>query len=279
MGKTKYKSWKLPLDYPAKKALIIYTRRLLLLTVVATSCLLLGCIALNKKNLLPICVILLAVLLFVYMVVSFRRITPLMPEEEIQTTVCIGNYNGEVSYSNQARVAKIFATLLASMTIGAIILMSLGHNPPSAGPFSMWTYYRLNPVKKAISSRVAQSPERWNRIEIYYSGTKSGNIEQLARSNGLKSSVDLNCHFVICNGFGGYDGQIQPTEKWQRQWSSIPDNTWNGSDKTIRICIIADGKSTHPTDCQLKRIQVLVEALCKKFYIPFTSIDYPSEWR
>ncbi|MCK4821571.1 hypothetical protein KA005_37740, partial [bacterium] len=50
---------------------------------------------------------------------------------------------------NQVRVAKVLATLLTSMTIGAIVLMALGHNPPSAGPFSLWTYYRLDPVKKA----------------------------------------------------------------------------------------------------------------------------------
>ena len=180
---------------------------------------------------------------------------------------------------NQARVAKVLATLLASMTIGAIVLMALGHNPPSAGPFSLWTYYRLDPVKKAVSSRTVQSKDNWNRIEIYYSSTKSGNIEQLASLKGLANPEDINCHFCLYNGFGGSDGQIQQTEKWQKQRSAISDNTWNGSDKTIRICIIADGKTTHPTDCQLKRIQVLVEALCKKFYIPFTSIDYPSEWR
>jgi len=180
---------------------------------------------------------------------------------------------------NQARVAKVLATLLTSMTIGAIVLMALGHNPPSAGPFSLWTYYRLDPVKKAVSSRSVQSRDNWNRIEIYYSSTKSGNIEQLASLKGLANPEDINCHFCLYNGFGGSDGQIQQTEKWQKQWSAIRDKTWKGSDKTIRICIIADGKTTHPTDCQLKRVQVLVEALCKKFYIPFTSIDYPGEWR
>ena len=49
---------------------------------------------------------------------------------------------------NQARVAKVLAALLASMTTGAIVLMALGHNPPSAGPFSLWTYCSLDPVKK-----------------------------------------------------------------------------------------------------------------------------------
>jgi hypothetical protein len=176
---------------------------------------------------------------------------------------------------NQVRVAKVLATLLASMTTGAIVLMAMGHNPPSAGPFSLWTYYSLDPVKKAISSRAEQSTNNWNSIEIYYSGTQTGNLEQLASLSGLANPDDINCHFFLYNGLGGSDGQIQPTEKWQKQSpaSSI------GNNKTIRICIIADGKTKHPTDCQLKRIQVLVDALCKKFNIQFSSIDYPSQWR
>ncbi len=180
---------------------------------------------------------------------------------------------------NQARVAKVLAALLASMTIGAISLMALGHNPPSAGPFSLWTYYRLDPVTKAISSRAAQSPDRWNRIEIYYSGTNAGNIEQLARRGGLASPEDNNFHFCICNGRGGEDGTIQATEKWQRQWSLIPDRTWYGSSQTIRICVIADGKTAYLTDCQIKRLEILLDGLSKKFLIHPESIHYPSDWR
>ena len=115
--------------------------------------------------------------------------------------------------ANKSRVTKVLALLLASMTFGAIILMALGHHPPSAGPFSLWTYYRLDPVQKAISSPAAHSADRWNRIEIYYSGTKSGNIEQLAAHRGLASPDDVNFHFCLCNGDGGDDGQIQATEK------------------------------------------------------------------
>ena len=95
------------------------------------------------------------------------------------------------------------------MTIGAIVLMALGHNPPSAGPFSLWTYYSLDPVGKAISTQAAQSPENWNSIQIYYSNTSTGNIDQLASLNGLTNPDDINCHFCVYNGLGGTDGQIQ----------------------------------------------------------------------
>ena len=179
---------------------------------------------------------------------------------------------------NQARVVKVLAILLASMTVGAIILMTLGHNPPSAGPFSLWSYYCLNPVKEAISSRVAQFSNRWDHIEIFYSGTESGNLESISELNGLTDPIDINWHFCLYNGFGGVDGQIQSTDRWQNQRSSIPGGNWYGSDKTIRICIIADGTSSRPTDCQIKRMQILVEELCRRFSILPGSVHYPSNW-
>jgi hypothetical protein len=181
--------------------------------------------------------------------------------------------------ANQPRVAKILAALLVSMTIGAIVLMALGNNPPSAGPFCLSSYLRLNPVEQSLRSRSSQSPDRWNRIEIYYSGTKAGNIEQLASLSGLAGAEDINCHFVICNGLGGGDGQIQPTEKWQRQWSIIPGRTWYGTSQTIRICVIADGRTIRPTDCQIKRVETLVEGLGRKFDIATKSVSYPGNWQ
>jgi hypothetical protein len=181
--------------------------------------------------------------------------------------------------TNHTRVIKVLATLLASMTIVAIVLMALGPNPPSAGPFSLWTYYQLDNIQNAISSQAAQSPDRWNQIEIYYSETGSGNIEQLASLNGLANSDDVNFHFCLCNGRGGEDGQIQATKKWKRQWSIIPDHTWQGSGQTIRICMIADDGTAYPTDCQLKRMETLLDGLCKKFRIHPDSIHYPSDWR
>ena len=176
------------------------------------------------------------------------------------------------------RVLKVLTVLLVSMTAGAMVLMAMGSNRPSAGPFCLSSYYRLDSVEEAISSRAAQSPGRWNYIEIYYSGTKAGNIEQLASLGGFANPEDIDCHFVICNDLGGGDGQIQPTEKWQRQWSIVPARKWYGSAQTIRICVIADDKAARPTELQLKRIEALVEGLCGKFNIQTKSIRYPSKW-
>jgi hypothetical protein len=179
----------------------------------------------------------------------------------------------------QPREGKIFAALLTSITAGAIILMALGNNPPPAGAFSLSDYYHLDPVENVILSRAAQRPNRWRSIEIYYSGTKAGNIKQLTSLNGLAGPEDINCHFVLCNGLGGNDGQIQTTEKWQRQWSCIPGRTWFGNENTIRICLIADGQTCLTTNFQTKRAEALIELLSRKFYIPAKSIYFPENWQ
>jgi len=191
--------------------------------------------------------------------------------------------------TTHSRETKVLVVLGVSITLGAIILNALGHNPPSAGAFCLSRYYRLGSVKKSILSRADQLSGRWGRIEIYVIVPESGNIKSAfggssdvggdehinpVREQNEKVSNGINCHFVICNGRVGHDGQILPTEKWQRQSSVI-----HYSKQTIRICVIVDDKAKTPTDFQIKRAESLVEELCRKFNIQPESIRYPDDWR
>ena len=191
--------------------------------------------------------------------------------------------------TTHSRETKVLVVLGVSITLGAIILNALGHNPPSAGAFCLSRYYRLGSVKKSILSRADQLPGRWSRIEIYVIVPESGNIKSAfggssdvggpehinpVREQNEKVSNEVNCHFVICNGRVGHDGQILPTEKWQKQSSVI-----HYSKQTIRICVIVDDKAKTPTDFQIKRTESLAEELSRKFHIQPESIRYPDDWR
>ena len=200
-----------------------------------------------------------------------------------------------------SREKKVLLILGISITLGAVILNALGHNPPSAGAFCLSRYYLLGSVKKAILSYANHPPGCWSQIEIDISGTESGNIEQLAslsnagsaehinsdREQNEEVSNGLNYHFIICNGNGGHDGLIQPTEKWRRQSSLIPGQSRNDepvfcetlTEQTIYICVIADNETSFPTDFQTKRTEELVEGLCRKFNIQPESISYPDSWQ
>lgn len=174
----------------------------------------------------------------------------------------------------RSREAKVFTILALSMTAGVIILKALGGRPLPAGAFCLSRHHQTESVEEAVSSEVAQVPDRWGRIEVYYSGSKSGNVEELASLEGLTSPEHVTCHFVVCNGIGGGDGQIQSTEKWQRQKSVSLREKGRHQGLTIRICVIADGRTMWPTDCQIKAVDELVAELCKRFDIKGECIQY-----
>lgn len=163
------------------------------------------------------------------------------------------------------------------MTVGAVVLMALGSNPPSAGLFCLAAYYRLESVDHALYSQQPQTPERWNAVEIFFSGTKGGNAERLAEDNRLRSPADLNCHFIICNGVGASDGEIESTERWQTQRAAQFAHPSSDTDRTIRICLIGNGTSAVPTDYQLRRLENLLEALCRRFSIPGEAVHVPRD--
>ncbi|UCF14943.1 MAG: hypothetical protein JSW59_16155 [Phycisphaerales bacterium] len=178
----------------------------------------------------------------------------------------------------QDRSTRVFVAALISIGIGTVVLKTLGSNPLEAGAFSLSEYHHLGPIEKVISSNTARISHRWNSIEITYTNTELIAInEQSSRSDLVNHDV-LSYHFVVWNGLIGGDGQIQSTEKWQRQLSTAPGGTWHGSEQTIHIGVIVDGKITHATDFQIKRTEMLAKVLARRLGIQPASICYPENW-
>ena len=180
--------------------------------------------------------------------------------------------------SGHPRAARILICLVVSMTIGAAVLMALDRQSISAGAFSLASYSSLGPITDIIATREAVRNDRWDKIEVFYSNTKGGNINQLASLSGLASAEDLNFHFLVCSSLGAIDGQIQATEKWLNQWSALPGGVWYGSSSTIRICVISEGKNK-ASDYQVSRTEELIRALSRKFNIGPKNITYPEGWQ
>jgi hypothetical protein len=156
--------------------------------------------------------------------------------------------------------------------------MALDHQSITAGAFSLASYSSLGPIADIIATREPTSSDRWDKIEVFYSNTRGGDISQLASLNGLTSAEDLNFHFLVCNSLGAIDGQIQPTEKWLSQWSALPGGVWYGSSTTIRICVTSEGKKP-ASDYQVSRTEELIQALNRKFNIQTSNIICPKGWQ
>ncbi len=143
--------------------------------------------------------------------------------------------------------------------------MTLDNHEPARGAYSLASYLRLDSVEEVTLQSVKVQRAAWNGIEIFYSHTNQGDLAQL-RGQGL-----TGFHFLVCNGNGAEDGQIEPTPNWAGQ------NYIAGSDGVIRICVIADRKSSPATGSQLKRISALLESLSQSFSVSPDKIRYPAD--
>ena len=179
----------------------------------------------------------------------------------------------------QSRLTKVLVVLVVSMIAGAVVLRLLGYHPPSAGAFCLSDYHRLVSVKTTVLCRTTQSPGRWNRIEIY----RTCETEQIDSLQSVAGNIHTNCHFILCNGRIGGDGQILSTEEWAQQVSVYrPSNNDLQQDlqdeRTIFISVIMNGPKDRPTHYQMKRAEELVLELCRRFHIPLPSVRYPDGW-
>ncbi|MCD6393094.1 MAG: hypothetical protein J7M40_06260 [Planctomycetes bacterium] len=195
--------------------------------------------------------------------------------------------------TNQARTSRVLIALIVSMTIGAVVLMALDNGGPVGKVpilpnFSLYNYLKLNPIEPIVSDAAGNSVHTWNRVEVFYSNTTRGNLRELAQIQDLQTGQALlNGHFVIFNGrIAGevsdttktIDGEIQRTERWHIQKPCLPDGQWRGTVDTVRICVVADGIGTMPTETQGTRTADLVEFLCKKYKISRKQVIWPANW-
>ncbi|RKY05757.1 MAG: hypothetical protein DRP56_08620 [Planctomycetota bacterium] len=185
----------------------------------------------------------------------------------------IGNCYSGTDMAARNRSVTVLFSLIASMTIGAFVLMAMDDHRPITGAYSLSSYLRLDPAEDAVKNTITQTVARWDQVQIYYSRTPGGNADELAILTDLANGIKAQFHFVVANGNGAEDGAIQAGEFWKRQ------RLCQGRNGVIRVCVISDGRAESVTDCQLKRTGVLVESLIRTFDISPRNIHYPVNWQ
>jgi hypothetical protein len=170
----------------------------------------------------------------------------------------------------QNRTFFVWVSLVASMTLTGLVLLALDQQSPANGAYSLASYLRLDSVDKVAFRPITGQAAQWNRIEVYYSQTNSGNAEDLSLISSLRGTPRGDFHFLVGNGRGAQDGQIQCTDRWIQQQSTSG---------IIRICVVADLYDSPVTAYQLRRTTALVEALSRRFNIKTQYIHYPASWQ
>jgi N-acetylmuramoyl-L-alanine amidase-like protein len=124
-----------------------------------------------------------------------------------------------------------------------------------------------NPWKPSVPIR------DWKHIVIHHTGSESGSIESihashLARKDKYgKNWLGIGYHFVIGNGRGMGDGEIEPTFRWRQQLHGAHAGNDEYNQHGIGICVVGNFDNHAPSSAQLLAVKQLVAVLKSEYRI------------
>jgi hypothetical protein len=165
---------------------------------------------------------------------------------------------------NTHRKFLVFITLVGVLTGTSALLLALA--PAPLTPDTSASLYAIDApdsMEVIFQTHTPCQNGHWKAIYIHHSRTASGSALTLRQVKGMPAD-----HFVIGNGDGAVDGEIQIGERWDKQLAAAaPAGATRIDDDCISICLVGDFDKSRPTPTQLKRVTQLVTALQARFRI------------
>lgn len=137
--------------------------------------------------------------------------------------------------------------------------------PRAGAPVESVPYVEVVPgsVEELVGPK--QYKIRWRTITLHHSGTLEGNAEAFDRNHRLRGMGGLAYHFVIGNGHGCGNGEIEVGWRWRRQ-----KETNRKAD--IQICAIGDFTHQEMAQAQFYSLVKLLRVLTRQYSIPISRI-------
>ena len=116
---------------------------------------------------------------------------------------------------------------------------------------------------------------KWTSIVIHHLGQPAGDVETIGRDHRNAGLQGLGFHFLVGNGNGLGDGDVQMGYRWLSQVTAarpadITPSNW--SDGTISICLVGNGNRRPFTEKQTVHLWHLVQRLQQELSIPASQV-------
>lgn len=141
-----------------------------------------------------------------------------------------------------------------------------GYEPPPPRHRRSGWFRRYRYLTPGVRRAIDQAPVRrgqWQYIIIHNSSTRQGSarIFDAYHRNVRKMPNGLAYHFVIGNGRGAGDGEIEVGARWHKQLQGghVASNYLNRI--AIGICLVGDFNRDLPTRAQMEALEELVDYL------------------
>jgi N-acetyl-anhydromuramyl-L-alanine amidase AmpD len=113
----------------------------------------------------------------------------------------------------------------------------------------------------------------WQYIVLHHTATDSGDVASIHEShlkNKDKSGkhwLGIGYHFVIGNGNGMGDGEIEPTFRWKEQMHGAHAGVGEYNQQGIGVVLVGNFEDHPPTPAQLAAVKHLVGSLAAQYQI------------
>jgi len=117
------------------------------------------------------------------------------------------------------------------------------------------------------------APRPWRWIVIHHSDTKTGCAAAFDRYHkDVHHWDELGYHFVIGNGTGSRDGQVEVGPRWSKQKWGAHAGVKEFNEFGIGICLVGDFDVTRPTPAQMQSLTQLTAWLMQSYHIPASHV-------
>ncbi|MBX3355796.1 MAG: N-acetylmuramoyl-L-alanine amidase [Phycisphaeraceae bacterium] len=200
--------------------------------------------------------------------------------------------------SSRRRLRWVWSLFAASMTtVGGVLLLLDGPAPQSvlATTAAMVRSPGAGRPDSVLPAAAPLDRARWRSIVIHHSGLPAGNAASIERFQQSAGISGLGYHFVVGNGHGSGDGEIEVGYRWAQQLPGAhvalrPKGTGaSGSiaarqasfsaaelseinERSIAICLVGNGDRSSFTPRQVRELVSLVRALQRELGIPASEV-------
>lgn len=145
--------------------------------------------------------------------------------------------------------------------------------PPGQAEAKQTDTSPVTPVAKDDPWKPGAAARDWRYIVLHHTASDRGDVESIHAAhlknkdkNG-KAWLGIGYHFVIGNGNGMQDGEIQPTFRWRQQIQGAHAGVAEYNQLGVGIVLVGNFQNAPPTDAQIAAAKRLVRALAREYEI------------
>ena len=129
--------------------------------------------------------------------------------------------------------------------------------------------------------KVDVDENEWKYVVLHHSATDEGNARRFDKHHREEKGWvnGLGYHFLIGNGNGSRDGQIEVGNRWNSQIDGAHAGEDEYNKYGVGICLIGNFENDYPTSLQISSLTYLINYLQERCNIPKNQVIMHRDFR